>query len=66
MVYVEGNCVINSYQDQDGNNRTSMSVYQSMFSSAKRYVPIRLAQALTNPPADLEVIRRPAQVEGEQ
>ncbi|KAK8026593.1 ssDNA binding protein [Apiospora marii] len=44
MVYVEGNCVMNSYQDQEGNTRTSMSVYQT----------------------DLEVIRRPAQVEPEQ
>ncbi|KAK7949727.1 hypothetical protein PG984_002564 [Apiospora sp. TS-2023a] len=43
-VLVEGNCVMNSYQDQEGNTRTSLSVYQT----------------------DLEVLRRPAQTEGEQ
>ncbi|KAK6843714.1 hypothetical protein PG990_004413 [Apiospora arundinis] len=42
-VYVEGNCVMNTYEDQEGKTRTSMNVYQT----------------------DIEVLRRPAQIEGD-
>ncbi|KAK8048406.1 primosome PriB/single-strand DNA-binding protein [Apiospora phragmitis] len=37
-VYVEGNCVIKSYQDQEGQNRSSMNVYQTNIEVLRRPV----------------------------